>query len=176
MGFNPVHYRKTWESIGKPFDPPAVQRLEAPWSAISLLKAITGAVGGIIPPGAVGTDQLAEHSVTFPKIRLVAGFSLVGRALPFSGEVHEVFLDQNGIVFDGVSKLQLAPAVGDVTAPLGTRTFTLAEQRGRRQQRQAVLDRSDHEGGDRHAEQALGHDRIWRYFPVVERHRHIVSE
>jgi hypothetical protein len=126
MGFNPVHYRKTWESIGKPFDPPAVQNLNAPWSAISLLKSILGATMGIIPPGAVGTNELAEHAVTFPKIRLVAGFSLIGRALPFSGEVHEVFLDTNGLVFDGVNKLQLAPAVGDVTAPLGTRTYTLA--------------------------------------------------
>jgi hypothetical protein len=126
MGFNPVHYRKTWQSIGMPFDPPAVSDLNAPWSAISLLKSVLGATMGIIPPGAVGTEQLAEHAVTFPKIRLVAGFSLIGRALPFSGEVHEVFLDQNGLVFDGVNKLQLAPAVGDVTAPIGTRTFTLA--------------------------------------------------
>ena len=124
--FNPVHYRKTWELIGKPFDPPAVQRLEGSWSAISLLKSILGATMGIIPPGAVGTEQLAEHAVTFPKIRLVAGFSLVGRALSFSGEVHEVFVDGNGLVFDGVNKLMLAPAVGDVTAPIGTRTFTLA--------------------------------------------------
>jgi hypothetical protein len=124
--FNPVHYRKTWESIGKPFDPPAVQRLEAPWSAISLLKSILGATMGIIPPGAVGTEQLAQGAVTFDKIRTVAPHSLVGRALNFSGEVQEVFTDERGIVFDGINKMMLAPAVGDVTAPIGTRTFTLA--------------------------------------------------
>jgi hypothetical protein len=66
MGFNPVHYRKTWQSIGMPFDPPAVTDLNAPWSAISLLKSVLGATMGIIPPGAVGTE-LAEHSVTFPQ-------------------------------------------------------------------------------------------------------------
>lgn len=126
--FNPVHYRKTWESVGKPFDPPAVQRLEAPWSAISLLKSILGATMGIIPPGAVGTEQLAQGAVTLDKIQTIKAHTILARAMDVSGQVQEVQVDGNGIVFDGIDKMMLAPAVGDVTAPIGTRTFTLANR------------------------------------------------
>lgn len=90
-----------------------------------LSLAIGGVTTGIIADNAVTTAKLTDASVTYAKIQNVTTDRLLGRDTASSGAVGEISLDPT-LEFTGSDSIRRAALTGDVTAPAGSNTTTIA--------------------------------------------------
>lgn len=87
------------------------------------ITSLTGDVTGT-GPGATATT-IANDSVTFAKMQNIATDSLIGRDTAGSGDPENILLNAT-LSMDGSGNLQREALTGDVTAPAGSNTTTLA--------------------------------------------------
>lgn len=84
---------------------------------------LTGDVTGT-GPGSTATT-IANDAVTFPKMQNIATDSLIGRDTAGTGDPENILLDST-LKMDGSGNLQRSALTGDVTAPAGSNTTTIA--------------------------------------------------
>lgn len=96
---------------------------DVPKNAIEWAKFFRSAQ--VVPDsGSVGQDQLADGEVTYAKIQNVTPDRLLGRDSTPAGVVQELTVT-GGLEFTG-SGIQRSELTGDVTAPAGSATTTIA--------------------------------------------------
>lgn len=94
-------------------------------SATPASDAVLRESGGVLGFGTIATGGIADDAVTFAKLQNIVTDSLIGRDTAGTGDPENITL--NGTLeMTGAGALQRAALTGDVTAPAGSNSTTIA--------------------------------------------------